>query len=150
MGKLAVGKRDDTEVVALVSNLPKLDEYDNGVPSPAQFEIWRLKRTIVRLEAEKRRLNDKISQQLVTLQESERLWTLGLHEKQWPTLGEALRHLQRLKSAIACEGRTGVENADRQAAGDDVDLGRRAGTIGGGKRGNGNPGRKNSGGNSPG
>ena len=91
------------ERVVPISNLPP---NSSDVPHLAHdFTIQRLRREMSRLKAEIKRLSDAKRHKDATLLKQKHLWRLGFDYAEWPTMGEAIRNLQEIESAIAHEGR---------------------------------------------
>jgi len=101
-GRGRVTKRKEERVVP-ISNLP---EDSSDVPELARdFTIQRLRREKSYLKAIIKRQANAIRYKDGKLLKQKHLWKLGLDYGEWPTLGEALRNLQEIESALIQEGR---------------------------------------------
>jgi len=89
--------------VVPISNLP--DDRSATPDSDRDFAIQRLRREISRFKAEIKRYADANRFKTSKLLKQKHLWKLGFDYGEWPTLGEALRNLKEIESALIYEGR---------------------------------------------
>jgi len=89
--------------VVPISNLP---EDSSDLPHLARdFTIQRLRRERSHLKAEIKRLAQANTYKDAKLLKQKHLWKLGLDYGEWPTLGEDLRNVEEIESALIHKGR---------------------------------------------
>lgn len=80
-------------------NLPVLSQPDD-IPDEYKFEIYSLRRELVSLRHDKKRLNVKITRALAQLHDELRFWRLFVYENERETLGEIYQRMRQLEAAI--------------------------------------------------
>lgn len=93
------------ERVFPISKVPVLESQPDS-----EFRLYAAEREVSYLRAEIQRLKAAVRFKDERLRDQRDLWRLGLDYGEWPTMGQVLRNLDKLESAIEYTGPLSVED----------------------------------------